>query len=956
MQASQPWRGVRQSFLRFSGVLGLYTVLALLLTWPLIAHFTTHTTGDGIDDPSLAWNLWWINERLIGQANPAIFQVDWMFHPIQINLAFYTLTPLNGLISIPLQLGLSLIVANNLVLLSSFILGAFGAFLLVLDQRWWLAAPQQSTACGAGHQTRRELWFAGAIFGGIVYALASSKLFYASLGQFNIASSQWIPFYMLYLVRIARPLRVDADAERSRRIRYAFMAALFFTFQLWAELTYASFLLIFSALFFFWHLLLERHTLPRQWRGFFFPYVVMGLLIAAGLAPILWAMAPDLLAEGNFFSSGGGFADIFSADLMGYLFPTILHPIWGEAAAHLPFPNDKGQHLFLGYSAVIFSGLGLWSLARNSHTRALAWLWGAALSIFFLLTLGPSVRWGGVDTGIPGPFALLSQLPFFSGNRYPSRYSVMLMASIALLSSVGLIWLLAKIGASIGKRGRNPHVRSFAVAAISAVAIIIFIVEHLSTPLPLNDFRIPPIYTRLAQEQGDFAILELPTGWRNGARVLGRADTLIMMQQWWQSEHGKRRLGGNTSRNPVSKFQYFTEAPLLGELIALMNADRPHIGAVIDAEYDAMVATFRPRARQILSDLGIRYVLVHEERATPQLLYFIRDALPLVEVDRWEGNDWSNTPSTIVRYAVDIENTTQTRRISLSDENAPLYLGEGWAVLPMADGVRYATRRAPVLLVDLPSACTQVTFDWQGPTQIGSVTINGRTLPVEPLDATLQRVIAPAQVADQPVDRIVLRVDGSGAVAGQLMQPPNGRSWTIGDTGAQLPAEHWLMARSAGEEVGDFAEILVDGRNVAHNERGYNLVALDTHGSVLESAVFDTSGVDDASAALVAWIQQWPDGTIIAGAVNDEASLKLDQGAVDALRTLGVAVDLRGRLRWSHAFIGATGSPGSSAIESASLIRPATVTIGPPVDAGIVYGGLRSLEIAPCGGKSVDNN
>jgi hypothetical protein len=34
-----------------------------------------------------------------------------------------------------------------------------------------------------------------------------------------------------------------------------------------------------------------------------------------------------------------------------------------------------------------------------------------------------------------------------------------------------------------------------------------------------------------------------------------------MMQQWYQSEHGQRRLGGNTSRNPAYKFQYFTDAP-----------------------------------------------------------------------------------------------------------------------------------------------------------------------------------------------------------------------------------------------------------------------------------------------------------------------------------------------------------------------------------------------------------
>ncbi|MBK8049980.1 MAG: hypothetical protein IPK16_24475, partial [Anaerolineales bacterium] len=126
------------SWLRSSGrrhlfVLLVYTGMVLLATWPLARYFTTHTPGDGIDDPALTWNLWWTRFRLVDQLNPDLFHVDWMFHPIQINLAFYTLTPLNGLVSTPLQVATSLIVAANIVLLSSFVLAGYGAFLLTLD-------------------------------------------------------------------------------------------------------------------------------------------------------------------------------------------------------------------------------------------------------------------------------------------------------------------------------------------------------------------------------------------------------------------------------------------------------------------------------------------------------------------------------------------------------------------------------------------------------------------------------------------------------------------------------------------------------------------------------------------------------------------------------------------------------------------------------------------------------
>ncbi len=54
-------------------VLLVYIALSLVLTWPLAAHFVTHVPGDGIDDPSLAWNLWWA-KRDVGHPAPGGFR------------------------------------------------------------------------------------------------------------------------------------------------------------------------------------------------------------------------------------------------------------------------------------------------------------------------------------------------------------------------------------------------------------------------------------------------------------------------------------------------------------------------------------------------------------------------------------------------------------------------------------------------------------------------------------------------------------------------------------------------------------------------------------------------------------------------------------------------------------------------------------------------------------------
>ena len=58
-----------------------------------------------------------------------------------------------------------------------------------------------------------------------------------------------------------------------------------------------------------------------------------------------------------------------------------------------------------------------------------------------------------------------------------------------------------------------------------------------------------------------------------------------------------------------------------------------------------------------------------------------------------------------------------------------------------------------------------------------------------------------------------------------------------------------------------------------------------------------------------------PPGSIVAGAVRDEASGRLDRTAIRALGTLGVRGDLRGRFRDSHAFVGVKGAAPGTALE-----------------------------------------
>jgi hypothetical protein len=154
--------------------------------------------------------------------------------------------------------------------------------------------------------------------------------------------------------------------------------------------------------------------------------------------------------------------------------------------------------------------------------------------------------------------------------------------------------------------------------------------------------------------------------------------------------------------------------------------------------------------------------------------------------------------------------------------------------------------------------------------------------------------------------------------------PGTGRS-DIGTTGVRSPVD--LVVVSGGQPHGDVASVRVNAVEWARNRRGYNLVAVDPGGALVGVEAFDTFLDAGAAGRLAAWVEGLPDGTVVAGAVRDEASGRLDEAAVRALRTVGVRADLRGRFRDSHAFVGVKGAPPGAAIEAAGP-RPVSLAVG----------------------------
>ncbi len=888
-------------------ILLLFAGLALVLTWPLLPHIATHVPGDGIDDPALAWNLWWTKTSFVDRAgengllhNP--FVGDSMFHPIGINLAFYTLTLWNGALSIPLQSAMSLILTSNLLLLSSFVLSGFGAYLLALELLAALSpiAPKKSKQATANCHL-------AALLAGLLYAFASAKLFYVSLGQFNIASSQWLPFVALYLLRGLGP---------NWRPRDGFLLGLFLLFQTWAELTYGTFAVLLIAIVTIAAVIARAKDI-RSLKAPALNAVIAAGMFTLGLLPYLANMLPDMRAHGDFLVEDGGFSDIFSADALGFFFPTQLHPLFGHVIQAISdnsalrpdgsqFMVNKGQHIYPGYIVLVLVAIGLWRFRR----RWAAWAVAALTAFFLWAALGPQIRVNGHNTRIPGVFALLVKIPFFQANRYPSRYSVMVFLGLGLLAALGLYALLPRV--------RTQSRRN--ALTLGLVGLILF--EHLSIPLPLSDFRPPAAYAPVIADEQQDALLDLPIGWRNGFNVFGKSDVIIMYEQWWQTYHGKPILGGNTSRNPEQKFQYFLENPVIGVLAALQD-ERPVSG-------DDLVRA-QTLAPDLLPFLNIHTVLVHQDRVPPDFETRLTQLFPL---------ELQDVQDSIARYearwpaphALDLTPANPGLRTLLDDGwGVPNQFGDAmelWAVLPAAKLMLPASNQTSTLILTLRTPAAQtLRFELDGETIARrdlSAGVAEISLAVPPAQNGFPRRlrISASQTFDPAALPLTTRTDGQDDA-------------TIGTTGAISPMH--IVARSAGKDVGDFGRIYVNGVDISPNQRGYNLAFIDpAAGRVMQTASFDThdpAKSPQASAAMAAWIDALPSGAVVAGAVRDAASLSLGDDAIVALHTLGVQDDIRGQLRRDHAFVGVKGAAPGSALSAVSDLWPSTTVVGRGITA-----------------------
>jgi hypothetical protein len=521
-----------------------YAALALAATWPLVLHLGTHVPGaeDGrgfwlfSEAEVNLWNLWWFRHSLV-DLRQSPFHCQLLFHPFGANLWLHMLAPLHGAIALLLQGVFSLAAAQNLLILGNLVGAALCMRALAL--RLGVAEP-------------------GALLAGAIYAFSPPAFAHLYAGHYEIVSTLWLPAALLLFLRL-----LDRPSLSRGIVLGLLLAACAYAVQYYA--IYAAELLVVAALV-HWRRVARADALRALAAG--------ALAAGSGMAPmILQILAGENQTAPNTFDF-----DWFSGDLLSYVLPSFTHPLLSEPLA--PFyrrlnpgelPTPQETTMFVGLSVLVLAALGWRTLRRERRPVALL---SAMLGVFFVLSLGSHLKAFGINTGVSLPAALLADIPVLRMARSPGRHVVLVVLALAVLTGTGYDAL------------RRRWLR--------LVLPLVVAFEYAAVPLPLLSTAAAPVYRRLAQVPGDYAVIELPLEVRDGQLLLGKRNP---GQALGQIVHGHPIVGGMVSRLPVETLRAIVAAPVVGTLLNRVGATSE---AIVRDQHDGPGWFARNRIRAIV--------------------------------------------------------------------------------------------------------------------------------------------------------------------------------------------------------------------------------------------------------------------------------------------------------------------------------------------------------------------
>jgi hypothetical protein len=228
--------------------------------------------------------------------------------------------------------------------------------------------------------------------------------------------------------------------------------------------------------------------------------------------------------------------------------------------------------------AIPIAAIGLCVIALVRTPRHAA-VWLAIAGLAIVLSLGPTLRAGGVDTGLPMPYGWITALPGLDFLRTPARFMQVAFVGVAAAAALGCH--------AIAGRGRRQTV----AGAIIAAALLM---EVWPGPWPTLALpRVPGFYAALAHDGEHYGVLDLPIRPRPDLSPVDYSARYQVLQM----THGKGIAGGYISRT-------YGRHPLAP---CLYDTDR----APADVRVNGEPSRCEPAAIYQLASHGYRYVVWH---------------------------------------------------------------------------------------------------------------------------------------------------------------------------------------------------------------------------------------------------------------------------------------------------------------------------------------------------------
>jgi hypothetical protein len=187
----------------------------------------------------------------------------------------------------------------------------------------------------------------------------------------------------------------------------------------------------------------------------------------------------------------------YSADAVNYIVPAITRLPWTifSSVAGQFTGNPSEQGAYLGLPLVLLIAFYFRDKIADGYTRALLF----ALCMLVVLSLGPWLHIGGVQTHVPLPWLLAERLPLLR-SALPTRFTMY----VALAASVAATLYLAVPGIGRWRLWR------FALAGFACLSLVPNVGAYAWSPWPLQSFFTPQ---NVLQRLGNMPdVLVLPFG------------------------------------------------------------------------------------------------------------------------------------------------------------------------------------------------------------------------------------------------------------------------------------------------------------------------------------------------------------------------------------------------------------------------------------------------------------